>query len=196
MKIKGIVLLSVSIVLFFGAFTLLTAGTVPEVFKQVETLNIERNGYVLGAALTQAQKKTAEANPADGAGPGTYKFTDNGLTVVTDSATDRVLIIFEHFEDVSREKARDLTGNLFLAFDDPTVSAHDKVVYWAWGKDGKYSSAVYDKAKEDKKKLEIIATVKLSSEMKLMDKADQGKGTVYYVISSTPLLKLVQDAGT
>ena len=196
MKIKAICLIAVPISLVLIASSFLMAGTVPEAFKEVETLRIEKNGYVLGAALTGEQKKTALANPAEGATAGTYKFTDNGLNIVTDPSTDRVLIIYEQLTDVTGKKARELTGTLFMEFDEPTVSAHDKVVYWAYGKKGKYSSREYDKSKEDKKKLEIIATIKLSSEMKLMDKAEQGKGTVYYIISSAPLLKLIQDTNS
>ena len=81
-----------------------------------------------------------------------------------------------------------------MAYEDPTVSAHDKVVYWAWGKKEKFTSAQFDMAKEKKKKLAIIATVKFNSEIKIMDKKEtEAIGDVYYIISSDPLLKFFHD---
>lgn len=194
MKNKKMVLVLLPMVMVLAAAAILTAGQVPEAFTQVEKLNIERSGYVLGAALTAEQKRIAASNPLDAVTPGTFKFIDNGLNVVADLSTNRVLVLYEQFEKATQQEVRNLAGELFMSFEEPTVTAHDKVVYWAYGKDGKFSTEAFDRSKEDKKKLAVIATVKLNSEVKIMEKKEAvGPGDVYYIISSAPLLKYIQD---
>ncbi len=80
-----------------------------------------------------------------------------------------------------------------MAYDEPTVLAHDKIVYWAYGTKGKVSSLDFESAKEKQENLRIIATVKLQSEINIMGKeeasTEQLTGNVYYIISSETLLK-------
>ncbi len=179
--------------IFFAFTTIAIAQNLTDTFNSVESLNLTWKGYVLGAVLDESQKKTAELNPVNSTTPGTYKFNDNGLMVIADSSTDRVLILFEHFENIKQIKVQNLTGMLFMDFEEPTVSAHDKVVYWSFGKDGKFSAEAFENSKKNKKKLDILATVKLNSDIKIMEKGlDDQTGTVYYVISSDPLLKFYQ----
>ncbi len=196
--------------------------SVQNIYKQVESLKISWKGYTLGAELDSVQKEIARKNlvsestaesvdsnnsnksnssdksgKSDKTASNTYKFKDNGLNIVVDSKTDRVVIIFETFENASQQKARDLIGSLIISFKDPTISAHDKIVYWAYGEEGKYSADKFEAAKEAVKNrqepLTIIATVKLQSEIPIMAKdADKASGTVYYIISSEALLKQIQ----
>lgn len=160
-------------------------------YSQVESLNIQRQGYVLGKPLTDAQKALARRNPLETDSPAVYKFSDNDLHVVADQATHRVLILYERYTDASQEKIRHLVGDLFMAFEDPTVSAHDKVVYWAWGKKGKFTKQQYDLAKEKKNPLSVFATVKLNSDVPITADAESS-GDVYYIISSDPILRHFQ----
>jgi hypothetical protein len=163
-------------------------------FSQLENLKIQRQGYLLGGELTRAQEKIAAKNPLDAASEKVFKFEDKDLNIVADKLTRRVLVIYEQFEKLSQEKIQNLLGELFMAYEDPTISAHDKVVYWAWGKKGKFTATQFDIAKEKKKKLAIIATVKFNSEIKIMDKnKTDAIGDVYYIISSDPLLKFFHD---
>ncbi len=183
------------VIVFLAAGALKSEGA-PDIFKQVEKLQIQRNGYTLGAVLSKSQKKTAKANPVESASPNTYKFRDTGLFIVADKATDRVLVMYEQFDKVDQKKAQKITGDLFLVFEEPTVFAHDKVVYWAYGQKGKFTEKEYEKAKEKKKKLPILATVKLNSDIRIMEKSKQiPTGDVYYIISSEPLLKLYHGPG-
>ena len=117
----------------------------------LEKLNIRRNDYTLGKVLTDKQKQTAQDNAEEKASPGTYKFKDNNLYIVADKATDRVLILYERYEPVSRKKIRELVGALFFDFGDPTVMAHDKTIYWAFDQKGKISEEQYREAKAIKK---------------------------------------------
>lgn len=162
-------------------------------FNQVQALNIQQHGYTLAAPLTKAQEETAKTNRLDPGSPKLIKFADNGLHVVADQQTRRVLVMYEKQEKVTQKQVQTLVGDLFLTFEDPTVSAHDTVVYWAWGKKGKFTADQFDLAKEKKKPLTIIATVKLNSEIKIMDKAEADKtGDAYYIISSDPILRFFQ----
>jgi hypothetical protein len=159
---------------------------------RVEKLNIRRNDYTLGKVLTDKQKQTARRNAQEKAAPGTYKFKDNDLYVVADKATDRVLILYERYEPASRQKIRELVGTLFFDFGDPTVIAHDKTIYWAFDENGKISEEQYREAKATKKPLQTLATVKLDSSRKIMDDSDlEEDGSVYYIVSSEPILKLL-----
>ncbi len=170
------------------------AGEVDILFSQVAALKIERQGYVLGAELTRDQLTVAAENPMKSASKKVFKFQDQGLNIVADQSTNRVLVIYQQFNKAGQKKAQDLVGELFMAYGDPTISAHDKVVYWAWGKKEKFTAAQFDMAKEKKKKLAIIATVKLNSEIKIMDKTQADAiGDAYYIISSDPLLQFFND---
>ncbi len=180
---------------FFFTAGISFSGEVESLFSQVENLKIQRQGYVLGAELTRIQEAIAAKSPLDAASKKVFKFKDKNLNIVADRESRRVLVIFEQFEKLPQKRVRDLIGELFMAFEDPTVSAHDKVVYWAWGKKEKFTSAQFDMAKEKKKKLAIIATVKFNSEIKIMDKKEtEAIGDVYYIISSDPLLKFFHDS--
>jgi hypothetical protein len=163
-----------------------------DLFTRVEDLNVQRHDYILAKALTDKQKKTAQRNALEAASPGTYKFNDNDLYVVADQASDRVLVIYERYDPASREKIQELVGALFFDFGDPTVMAHDKTIYWAFDENGKISEEHYRDAKEKGEPLKTLATVKLDSSQTIMDKSGPVEsGSVYYIISSEPILKLI-----
>lgn len=159
-------------------------------FSRVEKLSIERNGYRLGAVLNPAQLEKASANPVESTSSDTYKFRDENLFVVAAEKSNRILVIYERFEEATQKKIQDLIGDLYMTFDEPTVLAHDKVVYWAYGKKGKISAREFDEAREKKKKMDILATVKCISDIHIMEpEKEAASGLVYYVISSEPILK-------
>jgi hypothetical protein len=83
-------------------------------------------------------------------------------------------------------------GTLFFDFGDPTVMAHDKTIYWAFDEKGKISEEQYREAKANREPLKTLATVKLDSSRKIMDDSDpEEDGSVYYIVSSEPILKLI-----
>jgi hypothetical protein len=166
------------------------ANDLDSLFKQVEKLKIERNGYVLGADLNRKQMKIAKANPVEAASPDTFKFKDDNLFVVAQKSTDRVLVIYEQVENASQKDIQGMVGDLYMQFDDPTLLAHDKIIYWAFGEKGKISTETYNKVKSDQKKLNVLATVKLVSDIKITEKSKEPvEGPVYYIISSAPILE-------
>lgn len=163
-----------------------------DLMGQVERLNISRGEYTLGKVLTDSQKATALKHPEEAANPLTFKFKDGDLYVVAEKTADRVLILYERYEAATLKKVQALVGSLTLDFGDPTVMAHDKIIYWAFGPEGKLSEKQYRNDKDVHKKLNILATVKLNSDMKIVGKSDLSKvGNIYYIISSDPVLKLM-----
>ena len=190
MKILSAIMAAV--ILFVGAAGTSRADEFADLFNRVEKLNIRRYDYTLGKVLNDKQKQTAQVNAEEKASPGTYKFKDKDLYIVADNATDRVLILYERYEPVSGTKIRELVGSLFFDFGDPTVMAHDKTIYWAFDEKGKISEEQYREAKATKKPLKTLAAVKLDSSHKIMDSSDPGENSrVYYIVSSQPLLKLL-----
>ncbi|MCP3876642.1 MAG: hypothetical protein GY699_26335 [Desulfobacteraceae bacterium] len=196
--LKKIVVKFLMVTLILSLFSgVSTANDLNGLFKQVEKLKIERQGYMLGKALNKVQLNKAISNPVDAATPDTFKFKDNNLFIVAQKTTHRVLVIYEQFEEATQQKIQDLVGDLYMHFDDPTVLAHDMVVYWAYEKKGKVSSQAFDTAKDNKKTLDILATVKFVSDIKIMEKLKEpAKGHVYYIISSDPILKIFGEQKT
>lgn len=191
-SLKNIFIASSLAVLFLTGFC--HAQDINKLFKQVETLNLERQGYILGAKLSKAQLKTAEAHPEEATAEETFKFKDGSLHVVAQKDSNRILVIYEQFKNADQKKVQQVVGDLYLSFEDPTVLAHDKIVYWAWTKKGKISTQAFDTAKKDQKKLAILATVKVVSEVKIMEKKEASlTGDAYYIISSDPILKFFAD---
>jgi len=138
--------------------------------------------------------KRAASNPVDATAPDTFKFKDKNLFVVAQKTTNRVLVIYEQSGAASQQQIQDLIGDLYMNFDDPTVMAHDKVVYWAYTKTGKMTSGEFDAAREEGKKPDILATVKFISEINIMEKAEEpSTGQAYYIISSDPILKRLSE---
>jgi len=161
---------------------------------QLAALNLNRNGYTLGKVLTDAQKKTAQQHSIEVKNPRIYKFQDGDLFIVAAKTTDCVIILYKQYDPTSREKIQEVVGALFLDFGDPTILAHDKIIYWAFGPEGKLSEPEYSKIKEEKGKLDILATLKLTSSLKIMEKDEaDATGSMYYIISSPAVLKIVSD---
>ena len=174
---------------YHGAF----ADELAELMDRVASLEISRDGYTLGKTLTEKQMAIAQHNSVNHPTPGTFKFKDKNLYVVLEKTTHRIIILYEQYEDATAEQVRDLVGSLYLDFGDPTLMAHDKIIYWAFGAKGKLSKKQYQHDKHVKKKLNILATVKLNSDINVLGKQEKTKvGNIYFIISSEPVLKLVK----
>jgi len=165
---------------------------IEELLDRLAALNLNRNGYTLGSALTNVQKKTAFQYPVKVENPKIYKFQDGDLYVVAEKSTDRVIILYKQYDPASRKKIQEIVGALFLDFGDPTIFVHDKIIYWAFGSKGKISEQEYNKIKKKKGKLDILATLKLTSSLEIIKKnGDIDIGNVYYILSSPSVLKII-----
>jgi len=197
---KRVFILSLLVMMCGCSFVNTPPDPISDLLDRVEKLNIGRNGYILGKPLTDDQKELARRQSVAIENPDLIKFNEKNLFVVAERKTQRPVILYEQHETVNREKLREIVGELFLDFGEPTVFTHDKVIYWAYGKEKKIPETVYRKAKEEKQKFEILATVKLTSDLKITKKAevntDGTKGSVYYIISSPPVLKAITSKGS
>jgi hypothetical protein len=191
--------LSVMTMLFFPLLVVTTLLATPacafktdsvmDLFKRVQGLNLGRNGYTLGAPLDDQQKKIAQTHPLPPGSANTYKFQDRGVNLVVDKATDRVIVIYEGFDSLGEQQIKALAGALMLDFGEPTVVAHDALLYWAYGRGGRLTPEAFNTAKAQKKDPGILATVKFNSEISIMAQPEGEKsGSAYYIISSNPLL--------
>ncbi len=181
--------------LFFILFLLFGCSKTgrDDLFSRVGGLNLTRGEYTLGKVLTNAQRKIASANPIPGAKEGVYKFRDGDLIVVADETNHRILIMYEQYDQVSVDKVKALVGSLYIDFGDPTVMAHDKIIYWAYTQDGKMTEEQFKKVKKKEGKLNVLAVVKLISSQEIMSqKGTQLAESIYYIISSEPILKMMQ----
>ena len=190
---KLISLTLTTLLLFVSSYADASPNELTDLLDRVAVLNIGRNGYILGKALTDAQKDTARRDSVEIENSNLSKFRDGDLYIVTEKTTDRVIIMYEQYDETSRKEIRELVGTLFLDFGEPTVFTHDKVIYWAWGQNGKFSSEAFKTAKKKQQPLKILVTVKLNSSLKIMGaREDKEPGSVYYIVSSDPALKLIQ----
>ncbi|MCP4689147.1 MAG: hypothetical protein GY859_13920 [Desulfobacterales bacterium] len=176
------------------------ADDLTDLMNRVEALNIQRGAYTLGKALTGEQKERARGSVLKDSAPGTLKFRDGDLYIVTHEASGRIIVLYEHWEPADKETIQNLVGSLFLDFGDPTVFAHDKIIYWVYTDKGKLTEKAYKSVKEKKGALNVLAAVKLNSSMKIMGKEEEGgdtaPGSVYCIISSEPVLKLTGATGS
>ena len=183
----------VSIILSLLFFSSVHADDLTDLAVQVTKLNIIRNGYTLGKPLTTEQKKRALKNFVQNHTPGTYKFQDQNLFVVAHKETDRVLVLYEQYEPVSVDEVQRLIGSLIVDFGEPTLMVHEKILYWVYSDQGKLPEREYRKVKDAKIKQPFLATVKLSSSTPLMaNDPASNTGSIYYIISSSKVLKLMQ----
>ncbi len=168
------------------------AGTTNDPADAVARLRIGLNGYVVGALLNQTQNSRAKENLVEDPYPGTYKFKDGDIFVVADTSTGMVLAIYQLFESVSAEKLQELVSDLMREFGEPTAMAHEKIIYWAYGKKGKISEDAYLDSKKTGN-LEVMVTVKLNSSVEFQGviAGDQQNAEVYLLISSGPILREV-----
>jgi hypothetical protein len=181
------------ILLLFPFLLACSSDDLSDLLSRVERLNISRQGYTLGKKLTKEQAATAQKHSVKAADHRTLKFKDGSLYVVTERTSGRVIVLYERYEAATREILKGVVGSLSIEFGDPTVLAHDKIIYWVFGPQGKLSREQYKEARKTDGKLKILATVKLNSSMKILgDNTPSGENNVYYIISSEPVLQLMK----
>ncbi len=182
-------------VILIGSFKPGYAESVSSLLNQVEALQLTRQGYTLCGSLSPEQLEFAKNHPLESTVPGTYRFGDDSLVVVADAKTHRVLVLVEHYEPATQNDVQMVVSDLIMVFHEPTLSAHDKLIYWLYGSDGKFSSLDFETSKKNRKPLSILASVKLNSEINIM-KTDEGpsSGKAYCIISSEPVLQRITQA--
>ena len=201
---KKIYLLRFIPMLCFLTTNVLFAEDIAQAIKkkavEVQALKLGFGNYFLGHELNSEQKKFAGKHslPVSESKNWTYKFQDEDIFVVADKKTNLILGIYKEQEKASRQDVKTMVGDLMMNFAEPTLMAHDQMIYWAYDKKGKVSQELFMIARETGD-LETLATVKFSStepifrEVKKSDKdgetikAEEKTADIYVIITSGPL---------
>ncbi len=205
MKLVSSVLLSLLFTLSFSisVYAEDASTAMKRIGGEVATLSLGFNNYKLGENLTNEQKDFAKKNSISKSLEGTYKFQDGEVYIVAKADDDMIIGIYKQFESAPREVVKQVIGDLMLRFNEPTTMAHEKLIYWAYDKNGKVSQDMYDFSKQEGEST-IIATVKLQSSISIFpdpnpqdknaDKAktqiEKEKADLYVIITSNPLSKI------
>lgn len=162
-----------------------------ELVVRVSALDLGMNGYIIGSRLSAVQKKAASVNLVNDPYEGTYKFRDAELFIVAAEDDDTVLAVYQRNENADIAQTRKMISGLTGLFGEPTVMAHDKLIYWAYNGQGKIPESQYDDLREKGEKFEVLATVKFSSTVTVTEENPDPEqiGTAYFIISSDPLLQ-------
>ena len=177
-----------------------SATAMRRIGAEVALLELGFGPYVLGQALSEEQLKFSRDHLVEDSIPGTFKFQDGDIYVVVKADDNMVLGVYKQFKNVARPKVKEVVGDLMMRFDEPTTMAHGKMIYWAYGKNGKVSEDAFEASKKIGDS-DIIATVKFNStEPVFPGSAGMGNtqqapedGTdadIYVIITSDPLSKI------
>jgi hypothetical protein len=180
-----------TLIMFFMAPRTGSANTeAGDLATRVAALELGMNGYVIGEKLSPVQKGIAAANSIKDSYDGTYKFLDNGAYVIASKADDMILALYQRNEEAGMQQAKDMVSGLMGLYGEPTTMAHEKLIYWAYGADGKIPEETFAMLKETSGTAGILATVKFSSSFAITaENSDQeGTGVIYFIVSSDPLL--------
>ncbi|MFT5730370.1 MAG: hypothetical protein ACI8PB_004550 [Desulforhopalus sp.] len=160
-------------------------------------LKLGFSDYFLGQKLTEQQKDNAKENTIAKTIKGSYKFQDNGVFIVASSKSDMVIGLYKENPTATQQDMKNMVGELMMQFEEPTKMAHDKLIYWAFGKDGLIPQDLFNMAKSTDS--EILATVKFSSDQPIRpsEKPEEGAETktkessapasIYVIITSDQL---------
>jgi len=140
----------------------------------IATLKLGLGDYVLGQELTEQQKDIAQENAIEKTIKGSYKFEDNGIFVVASSTSDMVIGIYKENTTATQQDIKNMVGELMMQFEEPTKMAHDKLIYWAFGKEGIIAQDLFDMAKSADS--EILVTVKFSSDQPIRPSEEPKEG--------------------
>lgn len=201
MKNLYLLLLGLLIVLTPAGQLLAEDGTaaMKRLAGEISELKLGFGDYFLGQTLTERQKDIAQKNAIEKTIKGSYKFEDNGIFVIAGIENDMVIGLYKENSAASQQDMKNMVGELMMQFEEPTKMAHDKLIYWAFNKEGIISQELFDMAKDADS--EILATVKFSSDqpIKPSEKPKEGEqqveesatpASIYAIITSDQLSKI------
>ncbi len=149
------------------ALSSLNAETIEEAIEhkaaEVSKLAIGYDDFIIGGKLTDEQKKLAAQSITEKTIKGTYKFQHGDFFVIADRKSDIVLGLLKEKKNAGKEDVKKIIGELMMNYHEPTLTAHDKLIYWAYGEDGKISEQQFEASRETSVK-EALVTVKFSSD--------------------------------
>ena len=184
-------LLGVLLLLANPALTSASEKEISRVAAEVSRLNLGFGSYILGRTLTDDQKEKARQTLIEKSLKGTYKFKDGEVHVVATRDADIILGVYKDYPEITRDEVKKLVGSLMFEYGEPTVVAHDKMIFWTYDKHGKINQDMYQ-LKREEGGAESLATVKFSSSQKLtsVGEKDDAPISAYLMITSNPLSSL------
>ncbi|MGB3209547.1 MAG: hypothetical protein WBB19_02465 [Desulforhopalus sp.] len=177
------------------------ATAMQRIGAEVAALKLGLGDYCIGQTLNAQQQVIAQRNAITKTIKGSYKFQDGEVFVVVDEAKDMVIGLYKKNDEASRDDVKKMVGELMMRFEEPTTMAHDKLIYWAFGRDGRISEELFDLARNNGGE-KVLATVKFSSDVPIAPKAvpeedkkvdgstEEEIASMYVMISSNPLSKI------
>jgi len=157
---------------------------------KVVKLDLGFGKYTLMKKMSAEQLKVAKRNKVKSNIPGTIKFRDGNIGAVYDVDSGLILAVFQEANDIEKKQTQQIINDMMLTYGSPTTMAHNKIVYWAFNTTGLISGKEHQASKANAD-VSIIATVKLSSKLDIMGKAQQDdqKNKIYIIITSPPVIK-------
>jgi hypothetical protein len=156
---------------------------------KVASLELGMNGYTIGNKLTPVQKEITADKIFNDSYVGTYKFKVADLFIIAARNDDTILAVYQRNDAANMDQAKLMISGLMGLYGEPTTMAHDKLIYWAYGGEGKISEETYNMLRDNDETMDILATVKFSSSFKITGE-NPGLGEAginYFIISSDPL---------
>jgi len=202
-RISLLIFLSLLAIAFISSNTAAKASSpATGLATTVKNLKLGFGNYLIGSILTSEQVAAAQSNLQEKAYEGTYKFKDNDIFIVAEKSSNMVLAVYQSQDNVDKEQMKKIIAMLMTNFGEPTTMAHDKLVYWAYQKEGKIPEDAYNDSKKTGT-LDVVATVKMNSTIEIFrdisttEATDTQEtavkepvaGSVYTLISSQPLLE-------
>ena len=180
---------------------LLTLGTLnASELSSVEKLNKEYDGFKLGAIF-----ENKKANVIDNKSINYNKYLiDNKTVVVTDKKENRVVVIRKRYKDIKKSELKSFVSSLIYKNGEPTVVAHEKIVYWIYDSNGKkYTQEDILKFKDEVSNKQFLSTllkgttksfkpyvmIKLQSSVDIFDKNHTNRADVDIIYSFAKYLK-------
>jgi len=149
--------------------------------QKVASFGLGLDSYVVGKKLNATQLETAKKDKDYKAYPGTVKFKDGDIFVITDEKTNVVIAVYKRNKKADKDDFKVTISELMMQYGEPTTEAHGKTIYWNYGEDGFISEDLYRSVKSQGllETLVILATVKFTSSenvatmTELIDKMDK-----------------------
>jgi len=206
MKILGKLLIVSSI-----ATTVLSANA-SDIYQKIAEMKKGTDGYIIGQILTKSQQDKSNNTMIKSNDPKVINFLDGKDLLISINANNKkVIVINKRYNQITQENVKGIIGNMIHDFDEPTVMAHDKLIYWVFDKNGDKLAEDDLKAWKDKisgkqaagkslaevvneKKKEInfnpYIKIKLTSDQPIMTKTEKPMlANASIIISSDKLIK-------
>lgn len=200
---KKIALFIIGLLFAFGSMGLAQAEDAAAAMQQiaidVAALNLGFGEYKLGHQLTKKQKEIATKNVIEKSIKGSYKFQDDGIFVVASKSSDTIIGIYRQNDKAPQDVVQQWVGSIMLEHGEPTTMAHDRMIYWAFGKKGRLGEENFDATKQDNH--DVLATIKFASNQPIRPsappeekegeaKSEKELASIYVMITSNQMSKI------